>query len=301
VRRRHDCDNWYVFNLTAVYPSSEGSLLFAACSIAGVGFFFWGIHAIRKMREPLFNDEGEDKGKRAQLPFPWHRLTSAFAEGPNGESARANPFPIPSVENGVAQPLSSPDRVRIRLALCAPEEPFYRPSASMSTDAYHGQGSVTTPRTPPRAGGQSHRTSSRRSSGHVSPGRPYGEMHEYGANDDITSVGPSHEITSRHSSRHVSPMGGGRYGERHDYGVTDEHIRRVSPSRETSSRRSNRHVSAIQGRPYGERSEYRVNDEYGSVGPSRARGSPPYKSGTGHGPHQSTRRMNEDPMAYAHA
>ena len=335
VRWGHDCDNRYVLNLTAVYPSFEGSLLSAACSIAGVGFFFWGIHAIRKMREPLFNED-EDKGKCSQFPFPYHRLTSTFAEEPNGDD-RATPFPLPSVENGVVQPLSLPDRVRIRLALSEPEEPFNRVSAPISTEAYDAQGSVNTPRMPQRAGGQSQRTSSHRSSRHVSPmqggpygeryengandehikrvipsretslrrssrhvspmqGGPYGEIYEYGANNEhIKHVSPSRVASSRRSSRHVPPMQGGPYDERYEYGVNDEYVRRVSPSRETSSRRSNHQVSPMQGGPYGERYEYGVNNEYiRSVNPS-------HRSGTGHGPHQSMRRMNEDPTTYAYA
>jgi len=54
------------------------ALLFAVCSIAGIGFFFWSIHAIRKMRQPSPFDEVEEEGKHALLPSPYQHLTLAF-------------------------------------------------------------------------------------------------------------------------------------------------------------------------------------------------------------------------------
>ncbi|KAG6376878.1 hypothetical protein JVT61DRAFT_904 [Boletus reticuloceps] len=152
------------FSLPSIRYLRGVTPLFAACSIAGIGFFFWAIHAIHKMREPPFNDEPEDK------------------EEPAGKND-AGHFPTAFDNSPLVPPdgrtLSPAERVRTRLFLSQPEEPFYR-STLISTDASYAQGSVTTPRMPPRAGGQSHRSSSRSSRhGSLSRGGPSDERREY--------------------------------------------------------------------------------------------------------------------------
>ncbi|KAH0826159.1 hypothetical protein J3R83DRAFT_5578 [Lanmaoa asiatica] len=171
------------------------------CSIAGIGFFVWAIHAIRKMRQFPFNYRTEDKGES------------------NEEGQRVDPYHVPSafdnsllVRRGVVQTPSFPGRVRTRLALSEPEGGFYKLSTPISSDSDSAQGSMTTPRAPrrpPLAGGQSQRTPTRRSGRHGSftRGGPHGERYEYGMNDDyIRDVSPSR---ARGSSVHRS---GGGYG-----------------------------------------------------------------------------------------
>jgi len=83
--------------------------------------------------------------------------------------------------------------VRIRLALGEPDEVFCRKSAPISPNAYNTQDAMTMPHTPPRAAGQSQRTSSRRSGRHASPIRVGTYDEGYGVNDGyIRNVSPSH-------------------------------------------------------------------------------------------------------------
>ncbi|KAI9568524.1 hypothetical protein HD554DRAFT_2098757 [Boletus coccyginus] len=147
-------------------------VVIVVCSIAGIGWVLWGMHAIRKMRQPSPFDE-EDK------------------EEPDEELARLDPFYIPNQPGWTPGPA---ERVRIRLALGEPDEAFCRPTAPISPTAYDAQDAMTMPRTPPRAAGQSQRASSHRSSRHTSPirGGTYGEGYEYGVNDGyIRNVSPS--------------------------------------------------------------------------------------------------------------
>ncbi|KAG9313207.1 hypothetical protein JVU11DRAFT_6666 [Chiua virens] len=146
-----------------------------SCSIAGIGFVFWAIHAIRKMRNDPFKYQKE----------PDHGLdSSAFDHSI-------------LVQHGVAQSPSYPDRVRTRLALSQPEEEFYTFTTPTSIEAYTDQTPIDTPealRRPPPAGGQSLSSRSHRSGRHGSLVRAGadGERYGYGTQDDyIRDAGPS--------------------------------------------------------------------------------------------------------------
>ncbi|KAF8443189.1 hypothetical protein L210DRAFT_3644052 [Boletus edulis BED1] len=182
-----------------------------ACSIAGIGFFFWAIHAIRKMRESPFNDEPEDK------------------EEPAGENG-AGHFPTAFDNSPLVPPdgrtLNPAERVRTRLFLSQPEEPFYR-STPVSTDASYAQGSVTMPRMPPRAGGQSHRSSSRSSRhGPLSRGGPSDERREYEYSMNNGYMG---NISSSRATGFPAQNDG------HDYMRNSSHSRAGSLPADTSS------------------------------------------------------------------
>lgn len=238
------------------------------------------------------------------------RLTSVFADYLNVDDPYRAAFDISHLidENGVIQKPDYADRVRIRLALSAPDDPLDKPSDPDSTDPDEQDWVITKPCIPPYAAGQSQRASSHHSSHHLLPmrGGPYGESDTPDVfimpDEHIRNVGPSRKNSLCHPSCHASPLRGGPYGERYEYGVNsganDEHMRNTAPSRKISSCRSS-HVPPTQGGPYGAGYQY---DEYiASVNDSRARGEPLHRSGTGHGYYQSVRRTNGDPVTYAYA
>ncbi|KAF8547174.1 hypothetical protein OG21DRAFT_1517597 [Imleria badia] len=232
-----------------------------ACSVAGVGFFFWAIHAVRKMRNDPFNNLPEE------------------TEEPKVESGGIQPFHVPSLDvHGVPRKLTPPEREQTRLALSQPEEPFYRPSPPIPYDPYNGKGAMTTPRKPPRASGHSKRISSQSHHGSLTRGGPYGQGHESGVNGEY--------MKSAASSHHGTLARGGPSSEGYEYGLNEESVKRAA------SRNSSRRGSHTQGGPYGQGCEYGVNDEYlGNVSRSHARVSPARRSSGDYASTETPHRM----------
>ncbi|KAG9313237.1 hypothetical protein JVU11DRAFT_6699 [Chiua virens] len=158
-----------------------------ACSIAGLGFIFWSVHAIRKIRNDPLDDLVEEDPNHGVDPSTFDHSILA--------------------QQGVAQTPSYPDRVRTRLALSQPEEDYYRFTNPVCIDVYTGQApmkTLDTPRRPPPAGGQPKMTYSHRTGRHGSLVRGGYERYDrmYGNTSRSDSPPQARGSPPRHGGAH---------------------------------------------------------------------------------------------------